>query len=353
MTFLLASITPVIIFLYLIYQRDNFKEPKSMLIKCFTGGFLVFIIAFIIETFLELGIKQIEPPFLSSLFKAFIGASLPEEGAKFCVLYWIVWKSKDLDEEYDGIVYAVFVSLGMALLENIEYIYANGLQVALIRGVLSVPGHGFFAVQMGYFLSKARFGKIEDQKNNLILSLMVPFLFHGAFDFCLLFIGEEATVNTGLVALLLIMFTIIVIYLWRLGLKDIQKLTENSKLRFQKAGYNSISTHSHINYMESSNKIESINTMESNNYTQEDPNESFKQADSLETEEIKEQEELPEEISNDKLGVVFIVLCVLIPLVGLIIYFNQKNKFPNKANTAARSAGIGLALNFALQLLIK
>mgnify|MGYP003329067412 CR=1 FL=1 len=54
MTFLIASITPVIIFLYLIYNKDNIKEPPSLLAKCFFGGFLSIVVAILIDTIVKI-----------------------------------------------------------------------------------------------------------------------------------------------------------------------------------------------------------------------------------------------------------------------------------------------------------
>ncbi len=66
-------------------------------------------------------------PFLRSLFDAFFQAGLPEEFSKFILLYWLVWKRKEFDQHFDGIIYAVFVSMGFALVENLMYVYHGGL----------------------------------------------------------------------------------------------------------------------------------------------------------------------------------------------------------------------------------
>jgi len=226
MTFIISSITPVTIFLYLIYQRDHFKEPFKLLLKCFVGGFLVFVLAFLAEIALDHSEGFAKRCFTSSFYSAFFQAALCEEGFKFLVLNWIVWRSKELNEEYDGIVYSVFVSMGMALLENLCYVYNYGIKVAVIRGVLSVPAHGFFAVQMGYFLAKAKFGSHDRMKINLLKSFTVPFFFHGAFDFCLMSANNASSVDNSKLSLITILFTSLVILLWRLGFKDIQKLSK-------------------------------------------------------------------------------------------------------------------------------
>ena len=118
MTLLIASITPVIIFLYTIFKKDKNKEPLSLLAKCFLGGFASIIITLIIDIpLIPIG-ESISSPFFKSFFDAFFVAAIPEELSKFVILYWLVWKSKYFDEYYDGIVYAIFVSLGFAMIEN-------------------------------------------------------------------------------------------------------------------------------------------------------------------------------------------------------------------------------------------
>ncbi len=107
-------------------------------------------------------------PFAKSFFDSFFLAAIPEEISKWLVLYWIVWKSREFDEHYDGIIYAVFVSLGFALVENIMYVVNRGMGVALIRAVLSVPGHGSFGVLMGYYFSLAKFGPVTQRQPMMV-----------------------------------------------------------------------------------------------------------------------------------------------------------------------------------------
>lgn len=221
MTFLIASITPVIIFLYLIYRKDTIKEPKGLLAKCFFGGFLSIVITLIIDIPMSAIGDGFSHPLVKSFWDAFLVASFPEELSKFLILYWLVWKSKDFDQHYDGITYAVFVSMGFALIENILYVFQGGLGVALARSVLSVPGHGFFAVLMGYYFSLAKFAPIEERKKLLYKSLAMPILFHGLYDFALMYVSNKNS-NVFLIIVLMIVFTYTVIKLWRLGIKKVK-----------------------------------------------------------------------------------------------------------------------------------
>ncbi len=221
MSLLIASITPVMIFMYLVYRKDKLKEPRALLLKCFFGGFLALILTLIIDEPIAPIAESIGNPFWKALYDSFLIAAIPEEFSKLLILYWVIWRSKHFDQYYDGILYAIFVSLGFALVENIMYVLDGGMGVAIARAILAVPGHGFFAVLMGYYFSLAKF-HTGGQKNRLLLaSFAMPVLFHGLYDFALMY--SEADELDELVLLgILIFFTLIVIQLWRLGFKKIK-----------------------------------------------------------------------------------------------------------------------------------
>ena len=121
-------------------------------------------------------------------YTSFLVASLVEEGFKLAVLALLMWREKNFNEPFDGIVYAVFISLGFAGVENVLYVVnpaLGGLQTAVARAVYSVPAHGFFGVAMGYYLALMRF---EPRRKVLwaTCAFLVPWLLHGVFDFILL-----------------------------------------------------------------------------------------------------------------------------------------------------------------------
>ena len=226
MTFLISSITPVIIFLYLVYHKDHVKEPLKLLLYCFLGGFLAYTLALLFELIVSIQVNQITDDLFKAICSAFLNAALPEELAKFSILYLIIWKRKNYDHYYSGITYAVFVSMGLALIENLTYVYYNS-DVAFARAVLAVPGHGFNAVIMGYYFSIAKFGAKENARMNLIKSLGMPIVFHGSYDFILLLFSQVTDDGGVAVSFLTVCLSLLVIRLWRVGIRDI-KLLENS-----------------------------------------------------------------------------------------------------------------------------
>lgn len=131
-----------------------------------------------------------------------IGVALIEEGFKWLFLFFVTRNSKHFNSLFDGLIYAVFISLGFAALENVLYTFDYGLSTGLLRAVTAVPGHMFDGVLMGYYYTMWNVfneaGKLENAytikgiitpksritgKSYLILSIVVPVLAHGIYDY--------------------------------------------------------------------------------------------------------------------------------------------------------------------------
>ena len=122
---------------------------------------------------------------LSAFASMFISGPLiiPEETAKLFFLWLLLRKNPYFDEHLDGIVYAVCIGLGFAAIENVEYLFSAGdawLETGIVRGLLAVPAHFFFAVLMGYYYSLVHFGHAV--RRNRMLVWAVPVLAHGIYD---------------------------------------------------------------------------------------------------------------------------------------------------------------------------
>ena len=72
------------------------------------------------------------------------------------------------------------LTLGFATFENIEYVYAGGFWVALMRAFSAVPAHACDGALMGYFLGQARFA--PNKGGYAWIGLAVAILFHGFYD---------------------------------------------------------------------------------------------------------------------------------------------------------------------------
>jgi len=157
MTLLLSSIAPALLIMFLIYRYDLEKEPLKMLVLAFFGGVVSIFVSLLFSQPLSVFINVMPSGFFAEFYRAFFIAAIPEELAKWLVFWMIIQRAKDFDQYYDGILYAIFISMGFALVENILYVMKGGMSVAILRAILAVPGHMLFAVPMGYYLSRSKF----------------------------------------------------------------------------------------------------------------------------------------------------------------------------------------------------
>lgn len=183
---LLLAISPVAIIIIYIYVMDKYeKEPKRLLILSFILGA---VFSIIITTALYMGFDIVLPlkdesSIFQNFIKAFFVVALVEEFSKYIVVRYFAQTHTAFNEPFDGIVYAVMVSMGFAATENVFYVLEGGTSVAILRAFTAVPAHATFGILMGYFMGKAKFSKNRITMNLCGLGLAI--LFHGAYDFFL------------------------------------------------------------------------------------------------------------------------------------------------------------------------
>ena len=140
---------------------------------------------------------------------------------------------QDFDERFDGIVYAVYVSLGFAFVENVLYIYQDvgqAVSIARARAFFAVPAHTLFAIAMGYGAGIARFSR-KRASLYLVSGLIWAILLHGIYDFLLMYSNELASVNETFSAFIVMLFYIFVIIMWVVGFRRMKKLNEEDQWR--------------------------------------------------------------------------------------------------------------------------
>jgi RsiW-degrading membrane proteinase PrsW (M82 family) len=178
------AVAPCLALGVFIYWRDKFdREPLKLLMISFLLGALSAFPA----AFTGIALQEVLGPYLSGLWgyfvTAFIIVALFEEGWKFVFVDAYAYRKKAFDEPYDGITFAVMVSLGFATLENILYVLQGGMSVAELRMFTAVPAHVTFGVIMGYFMGLAKF------KNNStglkFIGIFGAVFMHGFYDFAL------------------------------------------------------------------------------------------------------------------------------------------------------------------------
>ena len=227
------TLLPIILILAFVYSKNKTKEPLTLLLKLFLLGiiacFLTLGISLLLEKYIPFMNYEVrEKSFTSTFLYAFIGVALIEELSKWYMVYFVGYKSKRVKELYNIIVYSVFVSLGFAFIENIIYIFTTGdvgLSTAIIRATSAIPGHACDAIFMGYYLCLAKQASIiknrEQGKNNIYLSILVPTLLHGIYDFCLM--SEQL--------ILIIIFIIFVIFIYYISIKKLNQISKEKMIR--------------------------------------------------------------------------------------------------------------------------
>ena len=197
------SIAPgIAISLYFFFKDEYNREPRKHVIISFFLGMISAMLAGIIESVaLTITGDNGSQSILFTLLKAFLIVGFTEEWCKYLMVRKYAFPKPEFDEPFDGIVYAVMVSMGFATLENILYVMEHGLATAIIRMFLSVPAHASFAVLMGYYLGMARFKQI-DKRSYLLRGVLAATFFHGCFDF-FLFLQENKVVAEHVSGLLL------------------------------------------------------------------------------------------------------------------------------------------------------
>jgi RsiW-degrading membrane proteinase PrsW (M82 family) len=78
----------------MIYQKDHEKEPLSLLIKCLFGGCLSVLLSLAMSIPLGTLGGVFQGNFMSSFHQSFLEAAIPEEIAKFAILYWGKFETK-------------------------------------------------------------------------------------------------------------------------------------------------------------------------------------------------------------------------------------------------------------------
>lgn len=185
-----AAAIPAIFLMIKVYRSDHLeKESPALLYMLVRAGILSSLLALVEERILVFLLDQYVEPntVVYNVILYFCIVAIAEESSKFIFLRHNSWNSPEFNCLYDGVVYAVFVSLGFALWENISYVLNFGLTTAIARSVTAIPGHACFGVFMGTFYGLAK--KYDYAGNTFkrtlfgILTLLFPILLHGAYDY--------------------------------------------------------------------------------------------------------------------------------------------------------------------------
>ena len=207
--YLAAALVPALWLMNYVYKHDTVeKEPSRLLWSLLLAGCLSALCAGVLEAvgerLLDLFVSADSPLYVILL--AFFVVAAAEEGMKLFFLKRRTWNHPAFNYRFDGVVYAAFVSLGFAALENVQYVVNFGLSVALPRALLAIPGHLSFSIFMGIFYGQAKLlenaGDREGSRRSLRTGYLLAVFLHGFYDAC-------AMIGTGVSSALFLVFVIV------------------------------------------------------------------------------------------------------------------------------------------------
>lgn len=203
-----AALLPAIVLMVYIYKKDQVeKEPLWLLGKIFLFGMISTVPTIVTELVLERALGRIcasdSPMFI--VLEAFVVVALTEEFWKRWAVRRAAWKSREFNYRFDAYVYCAFSALGFAALENILYVFENGMRTAVVRAFTAVPSHAIDGVIMGAFLGEAKLwerrGNERRKKRYMRLALIMPAVCHGVYDYSLM-------AGSALMSLVFIVFVV-------------------------------------------------------------------------------------------------------------------------------------------------
>ena len=212
--YVLAAVLPAVFLMRYIYRKDTVeKEPPSLLLSLVFMGVLAALAAMVLERIGEGILNRMVSQYSRwyVILLAFLVVGAAEEGCKLFFLKRRSWWDPNFNYRFDGVVYAVFVSLGFAAFENILYVFRYGLSVVLPRALLAIPGHMGFAVFMGCFYGRAKlcevYGDEAGKRGNLFLGWLSATVLHGIYDSCAMIGSGVATV--AFLAFVVLMYIVV------------------------------------------------------------------------------------------------------------------------------------------------
>ena len=206
----LISVLPALALGWYLYVKDRGeKEPAGLLALFFLAGaasfaplqYLERLAAGVVDAAFERAVTVSDAGLVAfgsggaraahHLLCAFAAVALLEEGVRWGLLVLVARKSRGFGCLFDGVAYAVFLSLGCAAAECLRFTLANGWDRLFVRAVTAVPAHLLFGILMGaiYSLRRVRAaggGPAERAAPPAVffaLSLLAPLTLHGVFAF--------------------------------------------------------------------------------------------------------------------------------------------------------------------------
>jgi RsiW-degrading membrane proteinase PrsW (M82 family) len=208
---ILAAFVPVFLWLKYLHERIGRVTPLAHLWPAFFAGMVISYPAILIENFLitspavsfawlqDLALVQmvtLDGTYGHHFVRAFVLGGFVEETLKLLTILAVLWVFRKTVRPVSLILIAVTVGGAFAAIENL-LISANAVhwgRIAALRALVSLPGHVFLGVIMGFFLACAWKWRLRYLMS--CLALLVPALLHGTANY-LLYLGSPELGSPG------------------------------------------------------------------------------------------------------------------------------------------------------------
>ncbi|MDH3613103.1 MAG: PrsW family intramembrane metalloprotease [Gammaproteobacteria bacterium] len=213
---ILPIAVPVLFWAGYHYHKDRYlPEPVGYLLLTFGLGMLAVGLSTVFyEGLGVLGLRfdagelAVDSP-LRLIAYTMLAIGPIEEVSKLTPFLLIVLRFKEFDEPLDGIIYASFIGLGYAAVENWQYLQYLTPTEAFARGFASPVIHILFASIWGHWIAQAHLTGRSVAKAT-IAALAVAAALHGLYDFIVILNPHNSLPIAALI--------IVAIWLWRLKL---------------------------------------------------------------------------------------------------------------------------------------
>ncbi len=231
----LLGFVPLVIVLPAFWWLDRVEpEPRSSLIHSLLWGATVAVL-------ISSTINAIVAASAGLDFAAIVSAPLVEEATKGLGIYWAV-RRKQLDSIVDGVIYAGWVAIGFAVIEDFQYFSSAEsedqlLAVFIIRGLLTPFAHPLFT-----FWTGAAAGLAVERGRRVVPFMIggygLAVLTHGIWNGALT-ASESAGSGTLVVVAIgsfLVLFLAVVISLVRIRQRERRLLIDSTPMLVQRYG---------------------------------------------------------------------------------------------------------------------
>jgi len=211
---LVPILLPVLFWAGYHYYKDRHRpEPLQNLLFCFLLGIAAAYLGKYMYVSLELVNLRFDAYELAATnlwhllaYSVFIIGGI-EETAKLVPFLLFAIHFKAFDDRLDGIIYASFIALGYAAMENYHYLQFLTESEAIYRGFAGPVIHILFASIWGYRIGVAKLAG----RPLLLVSLMAVTLaaiLHGLYDFIVIALPLSALPLSALL--------ILIVWIWRM-----------------------------------------------------------------------------------------------------------------------------------------